>query len=72
MKKIVVCYVVLILPFWIYLANWGASAYRGAAYNLGRAVFWPGVLWPALGQMVGGVIVIGLLLYATLFMRTRR
>lgn len=73
MKKIVlVCYAVLILPFWIYLANWGAYAYKGAAYNLGRALFWPVVIFPALGQLIGGVIIIGLVLYATFFMRVRR
>ena len=62
-------YFALVFVFWIYLSNWGALAFKGAAYNLGRALIWPVVVFPSLGQLIGGVIIVGLVLFATLFVR---
>lgn len=64
-------YVALIFVFWIYLSNWGALAYKGAAYNLGRALIWPVVIFPSLGQIIGGIVIIGLVLLVTIFARKR-
>lgn len=58
-------YCATVLLFAIYLSNWGDHAYRGFAYNLGRALFWPVTVFPSLGAIVGGIVwavVIGLLL----------
>jgi len=59
------------IVFWIYLSNWGALAFKGAAYSLGRALIWPVVVFPSLGQLIGGVIIVGLVLFATFFVRRR-
>lgn len=64
-------YVALIFVFWIYLSNWGALAYKGAAYYLGRALIWPVVIFPSMGQIIGGIVIIGLVLLVTLFARKR-
>lgn len=72
MKKYLIGgYVTLIPLFWIYLSNWGALAHKGAAYNLGRALIWPAVVFPSLGQAIGGIIIVALVLYATFFVRKR-
>ena len=57
-SKIISGYFGIALVFAVYLANWGDSAYRGFAYNLGAAIFWPITMFPGLGKIIGGIIMI--------------
>ena len=72
MKKYLIGgYVALIFVFWIYLSNWGDMACRGAAFNLGRALIWPVVIFPSLGHLIGGLVIVCLVVFATFFARRR-
>ncbi len=51
-------YFAIALLFAIYGTFWGANAYRGFAYNLGGALFWPTILFPALGHALGGLLIV--------------
>lgn len=35
---------------------WGQYAFRGFAYNLGRAAVWPAVVFPTIGTILSGLI----------------
>lgn len=69
MKKFIWFYVLMIVIVAIYGNWWGDFAYRGFGYNLGRALFWPFVMFPGVGKAVGGIIIVGLVLFAVFFMR---
>lgn len=58
-------YVLLIFVFAIYGNWWGAYAYKGFFYNLGRALFWPVILLPGLGKAVGVLVLLGFIGYLT-------
>jgi len=57
--KILIGYLLIGLCFGIYAANWGDLAYKGLAYNLGGGLVWPVMLFPGLGKIIGGLIMIG-------------
>ncbi|KAB8173389.1 hypothetical protein FKV24_014190 [Lysobacter maris] len=52
-------YVLMIFVFAIYGNWWGDYAYKGFAYNLGRAVIWPAILIPGLGKAIGILVLLG-------------
>ncbi|MCA7024936.1 hypothetical protein [Stenotrophomonas sp. 17(2023)] len=54
-------YVLMIFVFAIYGNWWGDQAYRGFMYNLGGAIFWPIILFPGLGKVIGGLLMLGVL-----------
>jgi len=68
-SRLITGYFVIALGFAIYLANWGDLAYRGFAYNLGRAIFWPFVLLPGAGAVVGGLIMVAVVIAIVIFTR---
>lgn len=51
-------YVFLIFVFAIYGNWWGDYAYKGLAYNFGRALIWPVIIFPKLGKVVGGIVLL--------------
>ncbi|KAF1691560.1 hypothetical protein CSC62_15765 [Pseudoxanthomonas jiangsuensis] len=51
-------YVLLIFVFAIYGNWWGDNAYKGFWFNLGGAVFWPVILFPGLGKVIGGILMV--------------
>ncbi|BDT66698.1 hypothetical protein os1_08620 [Comamonadaceae bacterium OS-1] len=56
--KVIALYLVVGLLFGLQQWIWGAMAYRGLAFNLGRALVWPAVMFPAFGQAVAGIIIV--------------
>ncbi|MCC4610015.1 hypothetical protein [Xanthomonas cannabis] len=66
MKYLVGLYGASIFIAAICFANWGQYAYKGFAYNLGRAFVWPAVVFPSFGGLLSGliwiVVIVGLLL----------
>lgn len=59
-------YVLLIFVFAIYGNWWGAYAYKGFFFNLGRSLIWPVILFPSVGKAIGllvVLVVVGLLTF---------
>ncbi len=63
MKKFIGIYLVIAVVVGIYLDIWGMFAYRGFAYNLGRALFWPVLMFSSLKGIVMGVILIAIMVW---------
>lgn len=59
-------YVALIIIFAIYGNWWGDYAYKGFAYNFGRSLFWPAIVFPSLGKVLGGLVILGVIGLLTL------
>lgn len=57
-RLLVVVYVLLIVAFAVYGNWWGDFAYKGFAYNLGRSILWPTIIFPGLGEVVGGIAIL--------------
>lgn len=62
MKYVIGLYGATVLIAMIYFNFWGQYAFKGFAYNLGRAVLWPTVVFPSFGALLGGLVVIVVLL----------
>lgn len=52
-------YVALIFVFALYGNWWGDYAYKGFAYNLGRSLFWPAIIFPSVGKALGVLVLLG-------------
>ena len=57
-QKIIAAYLVIALCFAAYGALFGSHASRGFFYNLGMGVVWPAIIFPSLGWIVGGIIIV--------------
>ena len=66
MKALAWIYVALIAVFAIYGTMWGDYAFRGFGYNLGRALIWPTILFPSLGKLLGGIVLLAVIAALTL------
>ena len=55
-------YALLIVVFAIYGNWWGAYAYKGFMFNLGRALIWPVIIFPVLGKIIGGIVLVVVIL----------
>ena len=62
MKYLIGLYGATVLIAMIYFNFWGQFAFKGFAYNLGRAVLWPTVAFPSFGALLGGLVLIVVLL----------
>ncbi|MEC7119090.1 MAG: hypothetical protein VXW65_04185 [Pseudomonadota bacterium] len=51
------------LLFAVYQHFWGYYNDKSFAYNLGQGVVWPAVMFPVVGQVIGGVIMIAVIGY---------
>lgn len=67
--KIITGYLIIGLLFAIYGANWGDHAYRGIFYNLGIGLVWPVIMFPSLGNLIGGVIMVVVVAVVLLIMK---
>lgn len=56
-------YALLIVVFAVYGNWWGDYAYKGFAYNLGRSLFWPVIIFPGLGKIIGGVVLLAVIVF---------
>jgi hypothetical protein len=59
-KKHIAIYIYLGIGvmFALYQNFFGATAGRGFMYNLGRSLIWPAVMFPSVGQLIGGVVLV--------------
>ena len=62
MKYLIGLYGATVLIAMICFNFWGQYAFKGFAYNLGRAVLWPTVAFPSFGALLGGLVLIVVLL----------
>lgn len=51
-------YAVIGFLFAIYQHFWGYYNYKSFAYNLGQGLFWPAVMFPSMGKVIGGVLIL--------------
>jgi hypothetical protein len=64
MKRVVLgLYALCVVVFAIYGNWWGTFAYKGFAYNLGRALIWPAIILPGVGKIIGVAILIAFILF---------
>lgn len=66
LKKVMAVYGILIIPFGLYGWFFGELSYKGFAYNFGRAIIWPVMLFPSLGPIIGGIVILGVIGFLTL------
>ena len=56
----------------LYLTFFGQDRFHGFAYNLGKGIVWPAVMFPSLGRLIGGLIWIAVIVIITLFVRAKK
>lgn len=64
---IITVYVVIAILFGIYGSLFGDYDYRGFMYNLGRGLVWPTIIFPSLGKIIGGIILLAVIGGAIIF-----
>ena len=51
-------YLVIGFFFAIYKHFWGQHNYKPFTYNLGQGLVWPAVMFPVIGKIVGGILIL--------------
>lgn len=51
-------YLVIGFFFAIYQHFWGQYNYKPFTYNLGQGLVWPAVMFPVVGKIVGGILIL--------------
>ena len=51
-------YLVIGFFFAIYQHFWGQYNYQSFAYNIGQGFVWPAVMFPVVGKIVGGIVIL--------------
>ncbi|MGF6727768.1 putative membrane-bound spermidine synthase [Paraburkholderia sp. GAS41] len=49
----------------------GATHYKSFAYNLGRGLIWPVVMIPALGKIIGAIVLVAVVIAILVFVKTK-
>jgi formate/nitrite transporter FocA (FNT family) len=57
--------------FGLYGWLFGESNYRGFFFNIGRGFVWPTIIFPALGQIIGGIILVVVIIAVLIFVRKK-
>lgn len=65
-------YAVIAILVTLYQWLLGPASYRGFWYNMGKGLFWPTTIFPWLGELVGGVIWIFIIIALFWFNRPAR
>ena len=66
-KKIFLAYFSIAFLFSIYGWLFGAFKYRGFFYNLGKGIVWPVTIFPALGEIIGAIIIVAVVVAVLIF-----
>jgi len=69
--KIITTYFSIALLFALYGWLFGAEKYRGFFYNAGKALVWPTIIFPSLGAIIGGIIMVGVVVFITFFVKKK-
>ncbi|WP_219118636.1 hypothetical protein [Janthinobacterium sp. UMAB-56] len=70
-QKIISAYCSIAVLFGLYGWMFGQFKYRGLFYNLGRGLVWPVTIFPALGQIIGAVIIVAVVIAVLVFGKSR-
>ena len=57
-QKIISGYLAIGFLFAIYGWLFGPSSYKGFFYNIGIGLVWPTVIFPSLGPVLGGIVIV--------------
>ncbi|VXB36182.1 conserved hypothetical protein [Burkholderia sp. 8Y] len=60
-------YLIIGLMVAVYESFWGATHYKSFAYNPGRGLVWPVVMIPSLGEVIGAIILLAVILGILVF-----
>lgn len=58
-------YVLIAIGYTVWAWLWGPHSYRGFFYNFGQGLVWPFVMFPTLGKIVGGILIVAIVVAAT-------
>lgn len=70
-KKILLAYFSIAILFSVYGWLFGEFKYRGFSYNLGRGIVWPVTIFPALGEIIGAIIIVAVVIAVLIFGKNR-
>ncbi|WP_126624125.1 hypothetical protein [Acinetobacter ursingii] len=59
-------YLVIGFFFAIYQHFWGQYNYKSFAYNIGQGFVWPAVMFPVVGKIIGGILILCLVGFLTM------
>ena len=62
-EMLIVAYLVIAAGFTVWNVFFGPDRHRSFAYNLGSSIVWPFQLFPILGQIVGGTLLVIFIFY---------
>ncbi|AIL75018.1 hypothetical protein N0P26_002970 [Acinetobacter baumannii] len=62
----IVVYLVIGFFYAIYQHFWGLYSYKGFAFNLGQGLAWPFIMFPTLGKIVGGILILLFIIFIVL------
>ena len=51
----------------VYLHFWGKQSYKPLAYHIGQGLVWPAVMFPSIGKLIGGIVIILVIVALTVF-----
>ena len=51
-------YLVIGLLFALYQHFWGQYNYKPFMFNVGQGLVWPAMLFPSVGKLIGGILII--------------
>jgi hypothetical protein len=57
---LITLYVIIGIIYTFYSWIYGDTAHKGFFYNLGIGLVWPAAMFPVIGKIVGGIIIVGL------------
>ena len=59
-------YLVIGFFFAVYQHFWGQYNYKSFAYNIGQGLVWPAVMFPTVGKIIGGILILWLVGFLTM------
>jgi hypothetical protein len=65
-QKLIISYLGFGFIFAMYCWMFGDTAHKSFAYNLGQGLVWPAVMFPAIGQAIGGILLVLFVAFLTL------
>lgn len=54
----IILYTIVGFIYLIYLEFWGPTPYQSFAWHLGQSLLWPFAMFPTLGKIIGGIIIV--------------
>ena len=64
-QKLILAYCIIAILFGTYGWLFGQFKYHSFFYNMGRGIVWPVTVFPELGVIVGGIIIVAFVLLVT-------